>query len=270
MTRERTGFLDRAARAIAGRPVVAVLAAALASTAAFATPSSTDWTPMTPSIQGFGVVHVGVDNYFTVFRKAAEGAGSFPTDLGVTVGVLPFEKFQMEVGVDLVEATDHPIFGNAKLGAPEGALFGGSPALELGIFNVGTKKDVTNQNIAYLVLGMTFPKIGRFSAGPYRGNSRLLRDGQGAKENTGYMAAFDRGFLAVKGADGQEFSRLVLAADYASGNNALGAGGVGLSYYFTRSISVLTGPVWFNEEAINGRWKWTIQLDIDLPSPSKK
>jgi hypothetical protein len=26
---------------------------------------------------------------------------------------------------------------------------------------------------------------------------------------------------------------------------------------------LLVGPVWFNEEAINGRWKWTIQLDIN-------
>jgi len=25
-------------------------------------------------------------------------------------------------------------------------------------------------------------------------------------------------------------------------------------------------PVWFNEKAINGEWKWTIQLDINIPS----
>jgi len=27
-----------------------------------------------------------------------------------------------------------------------------------------------------------------------------------------------------------------------------------------------TGPVWFNEKAINGVWKWTIQLDINIPA----
>ena len=30
-----------------------------------ATPSSTFWTPMTPDIQHYGVLHIGVDNYFS-------------------------------------------------------------------------------------------------------------------------------------------------------------------------------------------------------------
>ena len=30
-----------------------------------ATPSSTFWTPMTPDIQPYGVLHIGVDNYFS-------------------------------------------------------------------------------------------------------------------------------------------------------------------------------------------------------------
>ena len=64
---------------------------------AHATPSTTYWTPMTVDIQPYGVLHIGVDNYFTVFRKAADGGGSFPTDFGLTMGVLPFEKVQMEI-----------------------------------------------------------------------------------------------------------------------------------------------------------------------------
>jgi hypothetical protein len=39
---------------------------------------------------------------------------------------------------------------------------------------------------------------------------------------------------------------------------------VGLYYYFTKNIDLLTGPVWFNDEGINGKWKWTVQLDINL------
>ena len=54
-----------------------------------ATPSSTMWTNMTPDIQEYGVMHIGVDNYFTVFRKAEDGGGSFTTDAGLTLGVLP-------------------------------------------------------------------------------------------------------------------------------------------------------------------------------------
>lgn len=232
---------------------------------AHATPSTTYWTPMTVDIQPYGVLHIGVDNYFTVFRKAADGGGSFPTDAGLTIGVLPFEKVQMEVGVDLLESTNYPLFFNAKIGTPEGSLFKGSPTLQLGIFNVGTKNNVTNQNIVHAVIGKTIPGIGRISAGPYIGNKKVLIDKNGDKENTGIMVAFDRGFMPVKDKVGNEYNKLVFAADYASGKNAIGGGGVGLYYYFTKDISLLTGPVWFNEKAINGKWKWTIQLDINLP-----
>jgi len=225
---------------------------------------------MTIDIQTYGVLHLGVDNYFTAFRKAKDGAGSFPTDAGLTVGILPFDKFQMEVGVDLLESSDDPLYWNLKMGSPEGALFSGSPALEAGIFNAGTKKNVTDFNIVYGVVGKTIPGLGRLSVGPYIGNSKTLVDAQGKKENKGVMAAFDRGFMPVKGPDGAEFNRLVFAADYASGNNALGAGGLGIYYYFTKDISLLTGPVWFNEEAINGKWKWTIQLDINMPKVGRK
>ena len=44
----------------------------------------------------------------------------------------------------------------------------------------------------------------------------------------------------------------------------IGGGGVGLYYFFTKDISLLTGPVWFNEKEINGKWKWTLQLDINV------
>lgn len=229
-----------------------------------ATPSTTYWTPMTMDIQSYGVLHLGVDNYFTVFRKAEDGGGSFPADFGLTMGVLPFEKVQMEVGVDLLESSDHPLYFNAKIGTPEDSLFKGSPTLQIGIFNAGTKNNVTNQNTVYGVIGKTIPGVGRLSAGPYIGNKKVLVDKNGEKENTGFMVAFDRGFVPVKDKAGNEYNKLVLAADYASGKNAIGGGGVGLYYYFTKDISLLTGPVWFNEQAINGKWKWTIQLDINV------
>ncbi|MEK6692400.1 MAG: hypothetical protein AABY44_03125 [Nitrospirota bacterium] len=236
---------------------------------AYATPSTTYWTPATTDIQPFGVLHLGVDNYFTVFRKADNGGGSFPTDLGLTIGVLPFEKIQMEIGVDLLEASDYPLYFNAKLGTPENSIFNGSPAINVGIFNVGTKTDVTNQNIVHFMAGKTIPVIGRLFAGYYIGNKNVLVDKNGDKENTGFMVGLDHGFIPAKDKSGNEYNKLVLAADYASGKNAIGGGGVGLYYFFTKDISLLTGPVWFNEEAINGKWKWTIQLDINLPVFSK-
>jgi hypothetical protein len=228
-----------------------------------ATPSTTYWTPMTVDIQSFGVLHAGVDDYFTVGRKADDGAGAFPTDVGLTIGVLPFEKVKMEIGIDLLGHTDDPIFFNAKIGIPEDALFTWSPTLQVGIFNAGTKKNFTDQNIFFGVVGKSIPYLGRLSAGGYMGNSKVLLDKNGEKENTGFMVALDHAFLPTKDKDGNEFSRLVVAADYASGKNAFGGGGAGIYYFFTKDISLLTGPVWFNEEALNGKWKWTMQLDIN-------
>jgi hypothetical protein len=230
---------------------------------AFATSSTTYWTPATTDVQGFGILHVGVDNYFTVFRKAEDGGAAFATAAGpVTIGVLPFKNLQMEVGFDLMEPTDHPLLFNAKIGTPEGSLFKGSPALNLGIFNVGTEKNATDQNILFGLLGKTVPGVGRLHGGPYVGNSRSsgFVGGYGKAQARGVMIGFDRGFLP---APNGEFSRLVVAADYATGNNSIGGGGFGVYYYFTKSVSILTGPVWFNDESINGKWKWTVQLDIN-------
>ena len=250
-----------------GVAVAAFALCGLAATIASATPSTTYWTPGTTDIQGYGVPHITYDSYFTVFKKG-EKKGDFPTDVGLTIGVLPFEKLQMEVGVDLLEPSDDPLFFNAKIGTPEGALFKGSPAINLGIFNVGTQtskdKARTDQNIGHLLFGKTIPVLGRLFAGPYLGNASVLKNSKGETDNYGFMVGFDRGFLPTKDKAGNEFNRVVVAADYASGKNAIG-GGVGLYYYFTKDIDLLTGPVWFNDQGINGGWKWTMQLDINIP-----
>jgi hypothetical protein len=240
---------------------------AVASGSAMATPSSTVWTPMTLDIQSYKVVHLGIDNYFTVDKQASSGNQvGFPTDLQATVGVLPFDKLQMEVGIDALYPSDNPYFFNAKIGAPEETLFKGAPALQVGIFNAGTKNKVTNQDIFYGVIGKSIPVLGRLSVGPYIGNKTALNVGTTGTENTGFMVGFDHSFLPVKDTAGNEYSKVVFAADYASGKNALGGGGAGVYYYFTKDISLLTGPVFFNEKAINGTWKWTTQLDINLPA----
>jgi hypothetical protein len=249
--------------------VMMLVAFVLTASIAHATPSSTYWTPMTLDIQSYGVPHIGVDNYFTVEGKSGGSVRSFSPDVGVTVGVLPFEKLQMEVGIDYLGGADYPWYFNAKIGSPEDVWFKGSPALQLGIFNVGTKTSGTTRtdfDVAYLVIGKTIEPIGRFSIGPYIGNHSALISSNGDPKNSGFMVAFDHGFIPVKDKDGNvDHNKLVLAADYASGKNAIGGGGVGLYYFFTKDISLLTGPVWFNDQGINGKWKWTVQLDINLP-----
>ena len=164
--------------------VATLLSLLVLSITAHASPSTTYWTPMTPDIQSYGVPHIGIDNYFTLFRKTQDGAQSFSPDAGLTIGVLPFDKLQMEIGTDLVEPTndpttgkDYPLFFNAKIGSPEGKLFQGSPALYIGIFGIGTKKDVTNQNVLYGTIGKEFPIIGRLCWSLHRKQKSAGRPG---------------------------------------------------------------------------------------------
>ena len=245
--------------------VIVALISGLLADLAVATPSTTYWTTDTTDIQAYRVLHIGIDNYFTVQRKQSDGAGSFPTDSQLEVGVLPFDKVQAEVGVDYMEPQDDPLMFNAKIGSPEGAWFAGSPALNVGIFDIGTRRGVTDYDIVDVMVGKTIPVLGRLFVGGYAGNRATLVNGEGDPDNVGVMIAMDHGFLPVKDKGGDEYNRLVFAADWASGKNAIGGGGAGLYYYFTKNISLLTGPVFFNDEDLNGKWKWTMQLDINVP-----
>lgn len=263
-----------------------------------ATPSTTYWTPATSDVQPFNVWHIGVDNYFRLSRSQEEQANgqfdSFPTDVGLTVGVLPFQKLNMEVGIDglfpgtrvhpLLRSIGNSILFNAKLGTPEGAFFGSwFPAINVGIFNAGTREQVTDMNIVDFIVGKSLGPFGRLHAGGYYGNpgSALMREGgcksapddpalacipgaSGKLDNAGWMVGYDYGFWKVKDKEGNEYNKWMFAADYASGKNFIGGGGFGMYHFFTKDISLLTGPVWFNDHVINGQWKWTVQLDINF------
>lgn len=254
--------------------IIFILGLVLLAGTAFATPSTTYWTPAVMDIQPYKVVHLGIDNYFITSRPSShnsqDGTSQLPTDVGITVGVLPWEKLQAEVGVDALYATENPYSFNAKIGTPEDSLFKGSPGINLGVFNVGTKTGTfadgaTNQDIVDFIVGKTLPgNLGRVHLAVYEGNSKVLKASDGSTHNKGYMVAYDYGFHSVKDKANNEYNQFVVAADYASGKNAIGGGGVGLYYYFTKDISLLTGPVWFNDKGINGPMKWTTQLDINF------
>jgi len=262
-----------------------------------ATPSTTYWTPATSDVQPYNVWHIGVDNYFRLSRTQEEQANgqfdSFSSVVGLTVGVLPFEKLNLEVGIDglfpgtrthgTLRSIGTSLLFNAKLGIPEGALASWSPALNVGIFNAGLKKQVTDMNIVDFIIGKTLGPLGRLHAGGYYGNpdSVLMREGgckpapadptfgciagaSGALDNAGAMVGYDFGFWKLKDKEGNEYNKWVFAADYASGKNFIGGGGFGISHFFNKDISLLTGPVWFNDHVINGQWKWTVQLDINF------
>lgn len=232
---------------------------------AAATPSTVFWTPCSTDIQEWRTVHLTYDTYFTLGRKSpASGGAAFPVDLGLTLGILPSEKIRAEAGFDWLEPSDFPLVFNAKAGFPEGALFKGAPALEAGIFNVGTGRGSTGVNAVDLVTGKSLPRgLGRIHLGIYTGSKALLAGSSGRTENTGFMAAFDIPLLPSP-SPGEAFHQLVLAADWMSGRNALGGGGFGVGWYLSKDVSVLTGPAWFNDPGINGDWLYSFQLDANL------
>lgn len=246
---------------------VSMFVAVLFSSIAYATPSTTYWTTSTSDVQAYGVWHLGIDNYFTILKEDNTKAGSLTNApvFGMTVGVLPYEKLNMEVGVDLIEGTydpadgkNYPLFLNAKIGTPEGSLFEGSPALNIGMWNIGTKTDVTNYNIIHAMAGKTLPSdMGRIHVGFYSGNDKLLIDATtGKANNSGLMIGYDKWLVKDK---------FMFAADWATGKNAISGGGFGVYWFYTPSVSLLMGPVFPDKDSYGGKdLVWTTQMDINF------
>lgn len=232
--------------------------------AALATPSTQIWIPST-DVQAFGTAHLGFDTYIRTSKNGA--ITNNVIDAGATVGVLPFEKLQAEVGVDYIDGgtsggTDQsPVYFNAKLGTPEDSLFKYSPAIAVGIYNVGTKTGgaaMTKQNIAYGLLAKTLPVVGRISAGGYHGSSTVLVDENGKSANDGVMLSWDRTMSEIS-------DKLWVAVDYMSGKNANGALNFGVSWAFAKNVSVIFGYDIYNNAKTGGKNTFTTQVDINFP-----
>lgn len=237
----------------------------LSGTTVFATPSTQIWIPST-DIQAFGKVHFGFDQY--IKARPTDEASREPNVInnGITVGVLPFEKLQMEVGIDMrhygLEPVDSaPVYFNAKIGIPEDALFKYSPAIAVGGYDFGTKKfDAntgfgTDYNITYGLLAKTLGKAGRFSVGYYQGSDKLLLDKTGQKDNTGVLASWDRTISEIS-------DKLWVAIDYMGGENGYGALSYGAAWKFAPNVGVIFGMDKYNND--NFKSTYTVQVDIDL------
>jgi hypothetical protein len=187
------------------------------------------------------------------------------------MGVLPSNKVQAEVGFDLLLPSQDPLFLNAKLCTPESSLFKGSPALSAGIYNLGFKKGVTDYNVLHLMAQKAIHGGGYVAAGLYHGlgSEALFMNSEGKVVRTGAMAGFFSPDINV-GVKGVK--KINFTADVQTGKNVLGAGGAGLYVYFTDTISLLTGPVFFFDKALQPggrRMLWTLQLDVDVPMGRK-
>jgi len=232
-----------------------------------ATPSTTYWAPSTTFVQGYLVPHITYDTYFGKgIYPGQAGSPIYPVTTGLTMGVLPWEKIQLEVGFDLLLPSDDPALFNAKLGTPEGTFFDGSPSLCAGIFGVGTKGDVTNYDILYGQIQKNLPWGGYLSAGGYVavGPDKLWMSSTGDVNKAGFIGAIASPDIVV---DIPGLKKIILVADVQTGKNAFGAGGAGVYFYFTDSIDILTGPIFFFDGDLQpgqSSWMWTMQLDIDV------
>jgi hypothetical protein len=246
--------------------IITVLALMLNIEFSFSTPSTQIWIPST-DFQKWKTLHLGLDNYLRSSKiDGVRGAGVF--DIGVTTGLLPFEKFQGEIGVDYLSMSDdnyddYPVYFNAKIGFPENALFKNSPAIALGAYNLGLKKNLTNYNIIYGVIAKTVPVLGRVSAGYYTGNEKILVDENLMKANNGVLLSWDRTMTEIT-------DKLWLAVDYMGGENYLGALNFGASWAFSRNVSVIFGydiynnkDAYYNTNNQNAN-SFTVQVDINF------
>jgi len=244
--------------------VTVLLCPVLAGTA-HATPSTQVWIPST-DVQPFKSFHFGFDTYI---RANANDDGSRTpaiVDLGLTAGVLPFQKIQAEVGFDLIDQADpfgkSPLYFNAKVATPEGAWAKWSPAVAVGGYNFGTKSDVTDVNIVYGLVAKTLPVVGRLSAGYYGLNKdatlATVFDANGEKgDESGVLLSWDRTMTEIS-------DKLWLAVDYQGGDNAYGALNFGLSWAFAKNVSVIFGYDIYNDKARGGENTYTVQLDINI------
>jgi hypothetical protein len=249
-------------RYIPAAAVLVLLGACMPGARAFATASTHIWAPST-DIQAFKVWHVTSDLYLPVERDAAGGTLPAVTNLGLTVGILPFDRLNVEVGFDHKSGfgplDGYPMYGNAKIGIPENAFGGISPALAAGVFDVGTKRNRTDYDIFYVEIAKSVSlgdvSFGRLSLGYFNGNEKLLVDGSGGKDNSGVLAAWERTVSELS-------DKLWVCLEYMGTESAYGTLNVGASWKVAGNVSLLGGyDIFSNRNIVD---TVTLQVDIDI------
>jgi hypothetical protein len=240
---------------------IAVALLAVAQVAS-ATPSTTVWTPATTYTQPYLVPHLTYDTYV-----AEEGV--LQNTYGMTLGLIPGETILGEVGFDLFYPgfTADFVQLNGKLTLAEGVLGAWSPALSVGVSNVGFETDVSDYHLLHGTLSKSTP-LGTLAVGGYYGaGSELLWTGSEGEERAGFMASYATPELKI-GLPGLE--KVAFAADVATGKNWFGAVGASAVLYFSSNVSLLTGPVFFLDSDLydatyGSDFMWTAQVDVDIP-----
>ena len=239
---------------------------------AHATASTHLWAPST-DVQPFMKWHITSDVYLP-FQTDTSGQ-PYPaiTNVGLTVGVLPLEKINLEVGFDHKSGYGtfdrHPLYFNAKLGTPEGVFGKYVPALAVGIYDVGTKsydkqsETGTNANVLYVKAAKTFNPIGRISLGYFSGNENILLDENGDKDNSGLLAAWERTLSKVS-------DNLWFCLEYMGSNSGYGTFHAGAAWKFADNAALLAACDVLNNRKLNLPDTFSLQMDIDFDFPCCK
>ena len=228
---------------------------------AFATATTLIWAPST-DVQPYKKWHVTADFYVPTESNADGSRANTITNAGLTVGVLPFEKLNAEVGFDAKSGygslDKYPMYFNAKVGIPENAYGKYFPAFAVGIYDIGTEADKTNDNVFYARFAKSFSwkglDLGRLSAGYFVGNNRLLVHG-GKKDNQGGLFAWERTMKEVS-------DKLWICAEYQGSESSYGAMNLGFSWKFSDNVALLCGYQMYNDPNLANAF--TIQTDIDF------
>ena len=238
------------------KPSSSAALALLVSSSALATPSTTVWAPSTTYIQPYLTPHLTYDSYFNK-------PSGYPLTTGLTMGILPWENLQAEIGFDLMLPTPTPFMLNAKVGVPEDKIAGWFPGLAVGAYNVMTRFDNPSTDLYNIVYGqLQHAVLGGFvSVGGYYALGTKL-DGV---DRAGLIAGAGSPDIPV---NAPWLQKITLSADVQTGQNSFGAVAGAVTFAFTDRISILTGPVYFLDSSLQpggNKVFWTIQLDIDMP-----
>jgi hypothetical protein len=237
-----------------------------------ATATTHIWGPST-DVQAYRVWHITGDMYLPL--EGDDNGGRIPTvtNIGLTVGVLPFKKVNAEIGFDHKSGYGYldryPVYLNLKVGVPEGAFGEYSPAAAVGVFDVGTKsydEDThigTNYNVAYLKIAKTFNPAGRISLGFFSGNKDLLLDEKGEASESGVLFAYERTMTEIS-------DKLWLCAEYMGGESAYATFNFGGAWKFAENVALLAAYDTYLNSDLKLPDTFTMQVDIDFNCPFRK
>jgi len=229
---------------------------------AHATASTHIWAPSTDT-QEWGTGHITADIYIPTEPSGDGSRARTITNSGLTFGILPFKKLTLEAGFDYKTGygnlDDYPIYFNTKLAIPEDAFGKFFPAIAGGIYDIGTQKNKTDNDLLYVETAKTIKvndfSLGRFSIGYFWGNDKILVDHDGNKEANGILAAWERTVPEIS-------DKLWVCVEYQGSKSAYGAFNLGFSWQFTKNTSGIFGYQFYNDRYLADTV--TIQLDINF------